>query len=299
MANILSQRPFIPLAIGLLIGLVAGLGLARRDLPGDARRGAAGEHDSGAVSVRDSNAALAGLREQLDRLEKENTELRKAVEEGARTSGRADAHGPVAFSIAGEPNGEKLDAEKMIERMRRGAEHFADMQLDRYQGRLNLTEAQRQALRDIMVLQQERIQRLMFARHNGEDPKSLGFEQVSDQDILDLAKEVLSPSQYDEYSRIRDDERKSRNDMMATARLGQLAPMLDLSEEQKDRIYSLFYSEADQMGDFPDPEAMLGNQTATDEAIGKILTEEQRKAYQDYRERQAKGGAAGMFFIGG
>ncbi len=165
-----------------------------------------------------------------------------------------------------------------------------DQQLDIYAARLNLNTDQREQLREIMLLRMTQM-RLRFNPNGSERREDdNGAPMITQNDIDNLAAEILSPDQLDEYDEMRTQEIESRSEMMATAQLSQIAPQLGLNETQKDQVYSIYYNQSLEMTEgFTDPERMQESQLFADEQVREILDEEQREVYNTIKENQSFG----------
>jgi len=105
---------------------------------------------------------------------------------------------------------------------------------------------------------------------------------ITQEDLNDLASDILNEEQREEYTRLIDEERRGRNEVAATARLNHMGPALNLSEDQRDTIYGIYYNEADQMSDgYFQKERYQEISEQTNAAIQEVLTDEQLKAYEE------------------
>ncbi len=166
-------------------------------------------------------------------------------------------------------------------------ERQVDQQLDIYAARLNLNADQREQLKEIMLLRMSQM-RMRFSPDGAERLEDEnGAPIITQNDIDNLAADILSPDQLDEYDEMRAQEDEARSEMMATAQLSQIAPQLGLSETQKDQVFSIYYEQSLTMNEgFMQPEQMRASQEEADELIGEILTEEQREVFKTIRENQ-------------
>lgn len=162
-----------------------------------------------------------------------------------------------------------------------------DQQLDIYAARLDLNDEQREQLKEIMLLRMTQM-RVRFTP-NGEErfEDDNGAPMITQTDIDNLAAEILSPDQLDEYDEMRNQENESRSEMMATAQLSQIAPQLGLTETQKDQVYAIYYNQSLEMTDrFTNPERMQESQLQADEQVKEILDEEQQEVFETIKENQ-------------
>jgi Spy/CpxP family protein refolding chaperone len=162
-----------------------------------------------------------------------------------------------------------------------------DQQLDIYTARLNLSAEQREQLKEVMLLRMTQM-RLRFNPNGAERSEDEnGAPMITQNDIDNLAAEILSPDQLDEYDEMRAQEIESRSEMMATAQLSQIAPQLGLTETQKDQVYSIYYNQSLEITEeFMDPERMQESQLLADEQVRDILNEEQREVFNTIKKNQ-------------
>ena len=126
---------------------------------------------------------------------------------------------------------------------------------------------------------------------NGPEPASdTGTPMITQQDVDDLAAEILDPDQLREYDEMRAQEDASRSEMMATAQLSQIAPKLGLSEDQKDEVFGIYYDQAMGMNSgMMEPQAMEEARAQADEQIYDILHDKQSEVFETLRENSAFG----------
>jgi hypothetical protein len=113
------------------------------------------------------------------------------------------------------------------------------------------------------------------SRANGSQPdhKALAAIRTAADDSLVT---LLSEDQRDAFSRFKSEEERNRQEVYAGSMLGDMQKSLLLSDTQKDRLFSLFSTQAAANGGDPGPWAwahlMQPDQSAT---LSAILTEEQ------------------------
>ncbi|MDB4474345.1 hypothetical protein N9023_05005 [Opitutaceae bacterium] len=166
-----------------------------------------------------------------------------------------------------------------------------DNQLDIYAARLDLNDEQRARLREVMLMRSSQMP-LRFRPEGGsrtEDEN--GAPLITQSDIDNLAADILSPEQLEDYNEMRAQEQSARSEMMATAQLTQIAPQLGLSEAQKDQVYSVYYEQSLDLGDnFGNPRNMQESREESDALIEEILDERQRAVFRAIRDNQASFG---------
>lgn len=114
--------------------------------------------------------------------------------------------------------------------------------------------------------------------------------RITQSDIDDLSREILSDEQLAEYEEMRAQENASRSEMMATAQLSQIAPQLGLSEKQKNQAYGIYYDQSINMQtDSFDPRQFQEAQSQSNERISEILDDQQKAIFKQLNENQSFG----------
>lgn len=280
----------IPFAIGAVCGFAAALALTRSFQEAELEPPVeTPELEEVSEPAEDPLENRSGRR--IAELESEVLRLQSELE--AADTGIVASQG---MAFGGTTRG-RPDPERMREQMLPHLRHFVDQIVMKYQGRLNLLPEQRQKLHDLLLLKQERMHAAMASRFGDPDAPAPAEEMISDQEVLDLARDFMSEEQVAEFQRVQEEERRAHREMIATARLGQIAPMLGLSESQKDAVYGVYYSEAakTEEGFFRPVEQ---NSEELEKSLSEILTPEQMIQYREYQETQRESGAV-MIFGGG
>ena len=162
-------------------------------------------------------------------------------------------------------------------------------QLDIFAARLDLNDYQRGKLEEIMLMRMMQL-RTRFGPNGPEPASDTGTPMITQQDVDDLAAEILDPDQLREYDEMRAQEDVSRSEMMATAQLSQIAPKLGSSEDQKDEVFGIYYDQAMGMNSgMMEPQAMEEARAQADEQIYDILDDKQREVFETLRENSAFG----------
>jgi Spy/CpxP family protein refolding chaperone len=159
------------------------------------------------------------------------------------------------------------------------------------QTRLHLTPDQAAKIKAAMDADAQAHRTLMQQafRNNGQvDPAAAAKADTLDQTLAT----VLTPEQQTAYQQVQADEEASRADMAATMQVDQMAPLLQLSDSQKDQVVQALYQV---QASAPDPASLLTNPNAasivtaqaqaTQAALAKVLTPDQMALYQ--QEAQA------------
>ena len=112
--------------------------------------------------------------------------------------------------------------------------------------------------------------------------------------------QILTPDQMTTYKKVQQEEKTSQAETMATMQLGQVTPLLQLSDTQKDQMYNTLYQSQMSM---PDATSLMGNPNApalvaeqakaTDAALAKILTPAQLELYHEQIKSMPRFGGPG------
>jgi hypothetical protein len=206
----------------------------------------------------------SGVSDQIDHLVASNEDLKRQLDDLKKTP----APGVTAPAI----NPMTL-ASMMSGMMRGGLQGQQRMLL--LQSRLHLTPEQQATIKAAM--------QQMF-RNNGQiDPQAAAKANTLDQTLAT----VLTPDQQTAYKQVQADEQTSRVDTEATVQVNQIAPLLQLSDSQKDQVFSALYQV---QLTAPDPTSLMTNPDAasivaaqaqaTQDALAKVLTPAQLALYQ-------------------
>lgn len=227
---------------------------------------------------------LDALNNELARLQSEIATLQSQLEEQSIVA-RIESPKAIETRAKGVASAMPFSDERFKEMMRKQV----DRQLDIYAARLNLNDDQRSRLEEIMLLRFTQMgERMGRGPHVQADANDSPF--ITQRDIDDLFSEILSFEQLEEYDEMRAQEIASRSEMMATAQLSQIAPQLGLSEEQKNRVYGIYYNLSfDMTSDFADPQHMGNSRNQANEQISEILDDQQKAIFEKLNESQFPG----------
>ncbi len=267
-----------------LADLQAQLDAANAKLTKDAQVGKSMSQETSSVS------------DQIDHLQATNDDLRKQIEDlksGAPTSATASAGVTVnPLTLAGIMRG----------MMRGGGQGQNRMLL--LQTRLHLTPDQTAKIKAAMDADNRargEAMRAMFRNGGKPDPNAAPPANTLDQTLT----ATLSPSQQMEYKKVQADEQTSRAETSATIQMDQMAPLLQLSDAQKDQVSSALYqlqmSQPDPTSLITNPDAMsvLASQAKNTEAVmAKVLTPDQMGVYQQAGQAFSQVGFGGGGFGG-
>ena len=162
------------------------------------------------------------------------------------------------------------------------------------QKRLNLTPDQQAKIKAAMDAD-EQARRDVFrqARQNGTspDPQALAAANTLDKTLTT----VLSQYQQAQYQQLQSDEKAARAESSAMAQVDDLMPLLQLTDDQKEKAMNALYQ---QQLSAPDPMSLLGNPNAVNtltaqgqsmqSALQKVLTPDQYAIYQQQQQVTAQ-----------
>jgi Spy/CpxP family protein refolding chaperone len=234
----------------------------------------------------------SSVSDQVDQLQASNDDLKKQLDDLKKAQPTATAPPTNPMTLAG----------MMMGMMRGGMQGQQRMFL--LQSRLNLTPDQAAKIKAAMDADAQARRGLMQQafRNNGIiDPAAAAKANTLDQTLAS----VLTPEQQTAYQQVQADEQTSRADTAATTQVNQVAPLLQLSDSQKDQVFNALYQV--QMS-APDPTSLITNPNAatvitaqaqaTQAALAKVLTPAQMTLYQQEGQSLSTSGG-GRFGRGG
>jgi hypothetical protein len=221
----------------------------------------------------------AALSDQVQQLSSKNDDLKNQVVElkqNSTTGGAAPAANPMANM------------------MQAGLEQQFRQKLLVLKSRLHLTPDQEATVTAAMDEELKRME-AMFA--GGKiDPQAMANLQGANS--LDKTLDsILTPDQKATYQQIQTDEKNSAVETMANYELNQMTPLLQLSDSQKDQVYSALAQVQSNVMDpnwvknnlagSTDPVAILEAQAkAKEDALANILTPDQLATYHQQAQSQ-------------
>ncbi len=159
------------------------------------------------------------------------------------------------------------------------AEQQALRKAEQYAQRLGLDPQQTQRLSEILAFRIASFAEMVSADDTGMTIVS-SDKAVTQADIDDLAREIMTDEQYEDYQQLRNDEEVARNEMFAQARLSGIAPQLGLNEEQKDALYAVYYQQAQEQSHRSAGEKNEAMNRDSKARIKEILTGDQFDLYE-------------------
>ena len=132
--------------------------------------------------------------------------------------------------------------------------------------------------------------------HNPQNMADLKAMTEGNKSVDQTLKDILTPDQKTEYQQMQTEQKNSAQESMATSQTSQLAPLLQLSDSQKDQVYSALYQANldTQSPDWikahvnvADPGSILDAQAkAKEDALSKVLTPSQLATYHQQAQSQ-------------
>jgi len=236
----------------------------------------------------------SSISDQVDQLQAANEDLKHQL--GNPSTPAAAATGPAV---------NPMTLADMMRSMFRGGGFQNQQRMFLLQNRLHLTPDQAAKVKAAMDADAQARRTLMQQafRNNGKiDPTAAASANTLDETLAT----VLTPDQQTAYQQVQADEKTSRADTAATTQVNQVAPLLQLSDSQKDQVFSALYQV--QMT-APDPTSLMTNPNAasvvtaqaqaTQAALAKVLTPDQMALYQQEGQSVSTEGFGGRFRNGG
>ena len=177
------------------------------------------------------------------------------------------------------------------------AQHYEE-ELLMLESRLHLTPDQIAAVKAAMDAEGKRAEEMAAKMFSGGkiDPQAMA-DLKNFKSLDQTLKAILTPEQQTEYAQMQTDQKNSAAETMASVQMNQIAPLLQLSDSQKDQAYSaLAQSQLDtqdpnwiknNVPNSSDPMAVLQAQAkAKEDALSKILTPDQMAIYNQQAQSQ-------------
>jgi len=240
---------------------------------------------------KDLASEVASLTDQVNQLQKSNSDLKHQDEaEPATTAPVARTQPPPDMGALGgvirgmfRGGGFQNPQQRMV--LFKARLHLSPEQTAKIQAAL---DADSNARRDLM--------RQAFQNGGKVDPAAAAKANTLDGVLAD----VLNPEQQRQYQQLQTDEKVARADTAVTSQINSVAPLLQLTDAQRQQVYDSLYQT--QMA-APDPMSLIGNPNAvaavtaqaqaTNAALQKTLTSDQWDLYQQQNQAAATQGRRG------
>jgi len=169
-----------------------------------------------------------------------------------------------------------------------------DMRMNALKSRLQLSDDQSKAVQDIMDKEAQKTQdlteKMLSGKLSQDDLQKAMKDQGGSEDMDAQMQSVLTPDQFTQYQAYQNDEKKSQAEAQANMELMQIQSSLNLSEDQKDKVFTAIYQQyAQQMGvdgakgASSDINAQMEAKKA---ALQAVLTPDQMTAYGKFVDSQ-------------
>jgi hypothetical protein len=199
------------------------------------------------------------------------------------------------------PNAPDLNAPTMQERMGKmistAVKQQTDLKMAALKSRLNLTDDEEQAIRDILDKQaghaSDMGQKMLAGQLSPADLKKAVADQKAQQTAVDQQMQnILTPAQYIDYQNSQNDDKKNAAQTQANAEMAQIQSSLQLTDDQKNQVFTALYSgyaqQAGVDGAKPayDDLDVDGQMNAKEAAMQAVLTPEQFATYSKFVDSQ-------------
>jgi hypothetical protein len=246
-------------------------------------KAAPADQSADASAIKAARDVLAHERERAAALDKRELDLKiKAANlETAQNAPAANANNGGLFSssttmAAVMQTAKAFQQQKMETKM-------AGLKL-----RLKLTDDQVQAIQDLMDKQnqfeRDLTDKMLAGKMSLADMEKAAKDAGPPPNWEAQMQGLLTPDQATAYQGYQDDEKKAALETQANSELSQIQSALQLSDDQKDKVFTILYQqEAQPAGGSNDDQ-----QAATKAAMQAVLTPEQFDAYSAYMDSQKK-----------
>jgi hypothetical protein len=199
-------------------------------------------------------------------------------------------------STAPAPAFPGMGSNSMASMMKAGMAQHRQEQLLLLESRLHLTPDQIAAVSAAMDEEAKRGEEMAAKMFSGGKIDMTQFQNQNVKSVDQTLNDILTPDQKTAYEQMKTDQKNSATETVASMEMNQVAPLLQLSDSQKDQVYSALYQVQQ---DSTDPNWIKANVTTTDpgsildaqakakeDALSKILTPDQMATYQQQTESQ-------------
>jgi hypothetical protein len=220
----------------------------------------------------------------------ENTALAAQVQQLSATKDDLKHQLDAAKAQAVEAPAVTAPSNSMAEMMKASVAQRYQAKLLLLTSRLHLTPDQVAAVKEAMDREADRATQMATKMFSGGkvDMSAAGTGKSVEQTLDD----ILTPDQKTTYQQIKTEEKTSSAEMVATMEMNPIAPMLQMSDTQKDQVYSALtqvqldmqdpaWLKANVTNGAGNPMAVLDAQAkAKDDALAKILSPDQMATYR-------------------
>ncbi len=202
---------------------------------------------------------------------------------------------PAASGSANAANGGKNPAAAMADMAKVAMKQQMDMKVTALKSRLKLGDDQVAAIQDIMDKQSQLQADMMDKMFSGKMSKDELQKAMKDQggtpaDLDKQMQSILTPDQYASYQTYQNDEKKSAAEAGANAELMQIQSSLQLTDDQKDKVFNAIYQQYSQQmgvdGATASTASIDDQMEAKKAALQSVLTPEQFDGYSKFVDSQ-------------
>ena len=182
--------------------------------------------------------------------------------------------------------------------MKAGMQQHNDEQLLLMEARLHLTPEQIVAVKAALEAQSKQGEEIAAKMFSGGKMDAQAMADLKNVKTLDQTlNDILTPDQKTAYQKMKTDQKNSAAETVASYEVNQMAPLLSLSDTQKDQVYSTLAQVQLDTQDPAwiknanvapgDPAAMMDAQAkAKEDALAKILSPDQLATYHQQAQNQ-------------
>ena len=240
------------------------------------------------TSLDTAHEATSRANEETQRLK---AQLRRAAKAPTRQQQQPDAAGPPALgSLFGGDgtNGLFGSMSKLMDVM---LDQQVDSKMATLKARLNLSPDQEVSIRELLLTQSKAGSDMAQQIFSGKGVNTNLFAQAGTMTSENQIKALLTPEQATAYDAVQKEEQSSNARLMANAELLQLQSVLQLNEDQQDKVFAVLADQAQTQfldpspnpGAAPDFQGMLQRKV---DALRPLLTPDQLERYQKFQQQQ-------------
>lgn len=235
---------------------------------------------------------------KIAELEAEVSEAKHALEQ-VQARRQEETEQALAERAGDDESSEQEErVQRALERHERWLKRREDEKLLALDSRLNLTPKQREALEEYLQKQRELDLRMRHLQMTGQSdsPERAAIQlEMAKLTFEDYMQSILSPEQIASYQEYESETEHSRNEARAARQLSDIAQFVQMSEEQKDQAYEIFYYQAQEGSGWDatmDENGQLNIETFIDQrvkALEGVLSEDQLEVYRRRLELNKEG----------
>jgi hypothetical protein len=248
--------------------------------------------------IAELEATTATTRKQLAKTRENNTRLITEMHElskknSARIASAKKDDKPKGFAALFGGNGTNGMSGMMDKVMKNAMQQQVDGKLAAMKAKLNLTADQEAAIHDILAKQADKGAAMVQKMFNGNGINTNDIAQASENLPSEQAqiKALLTPDQATAYDALQKEESANNVRLMANMELMQIQPMLQLNQDQQDKVFTVLAQQGQANADQAqtDPGAASDFQGQMDrkaQALSSVLTPDQLASYQKFQQQQ-------------